>query len=141
MLTEAYTGYQKKKERLKKMSNKKPNTEGILKNAEEKTKIAIEKVEVAINQMLKEDLDINFNAVAVHSGVSKSFLYKNAYLKEKISQLRNNQVAITKEKKVTPDSKDVIIQALKNKIEKLEKENKELKKQKKDELSKLYEEI
>lgn len=123
------------------MSNKNPNTKGILKNAEKKTKITIEKVENAIKEMIKDGTTINFNSLSVKTGVSKSFLYNNKELKMRIDSLREKQKPNIKKEKVTQDSKDVIIQSLQKRISDLENEIKILKKVQMDNLSKIYEEI
>lgn len=79
----------------------------------------------------KNGYKINFNAVANESGVSKTFLYDNVEIREKIERLRNAQVnkEINQRAKFdkTSKSKDVIILTKDKKIAKLEKENRELK--------------
>src|SRR5699024_7764244 len=91
-----------------------------------------------IKKMIKEKIIINFNTVSIESGVSKSFLYKNQGIRNKIDILRREQSTlknIINHKPNTSDkSKDTIIESLKNKIERLERENKDLK----DALSKKY---
>lgn len=113
------------------VANKNPNTSRIVELAQKKTSNTEKKVLETIKAMLKQKKAINFNSVSYESKVSKSFLYKNLSIRNKINMLRTEQQGlknIANHKPNTSDkSKDVIIEALKNKILKLEKENKELK--------------
>jgi predicted DsbA family dithiol-disulfide isomerase len=69
------------------------NTKGLKTYAEEKTKLALEKVEKAIREFFLNGENINFNSVMVDSGVSKSFLYNNKEIKERIEDLRQKQIS------------------------------------------------
>jgi len=115
----------------RKMSNKKPNTSKIIELAKQKSKDAEKQVFSTIKSMIKNKKAINFNTVSKESMVSKSFLYKNTGIRNKIDMLRNEQGnlknVINHKSNTSEKSKDIIIESLKFKIEHLEKENKELK--------------
>lgn len=124
------------------MTNNNPNIQKIIEFNKNKTIRKEEVVNKVITELIKGKEKINFNTVAEKSGVSKSFLYKNKTLKERIDFLRNQQNCLPSPKKVknnTSDkSKDVIIESLRQKVKKLEEENKDLKKQLQSKLSDLY---
>lgn len=121
------------------------NTEGLKRHAEEKTKIALERVDKAIRELSLTEQKINFNSVAIASGVSKTFLYNNENVKERIEELRQQQVSneINQRTKYdkTAKSKDIIIMAKDKKIKELEQENKKLKEQLEILRGKLYEKL
>src|SRR5699024_12378957 len=73
----------------RKMSNNKPNTTNIIEMAKQKSKDAEEQVFSTIKSMNKNKKAINFNTVSKESMVSKSFLYKNTGIRNKIDMLRN----------------------------------------------------
>lgn len=60
------------------------NTKGLKKYAEEKTKLTLEKVNKAIRELSVNGDKINFNSVSQTSGVSKTFLYNNIEVKNRI---------------------------------------------------------
>lgn len=109
------------------------NTEALKLHAQEKTRIASEKVDKAIRELSLKGERINFNSVATASGVSKAFLYSNDEIKERIELLRKQEVSkeINQRAKIdkTSKSKDIIIIAKDKKIRELENENKKLKEQ------------
>lgn len=111
----------------------KRNTEALKLHAQEKTKIALNKVDKAIRELSLKGEKINFNSVATASGVSKAFLYSKEEVKERIELLRKQEVnkAINQRAKTdkTSKSKDIIIMAKDKKIRELENENKKLKEQ------------
>lgn len=121
------------------------NTHGLKKYAEEKTKMTLEKVDKAIRELSLKDEKINFNSVAAVSGVSKTFLYNNKSIKERIEDLRQKQVnkEINQRAKYdkTSKSKDIIIMAKDKKIKELEEENKKLRDQLEVLRGKLYENL
>lgn len=92
---------------------------------------AREKAEKAITELQLLGKAINFNSVAKHSGVSKSFLYADKEVKECIEQLREKSVNQEMNKRAkydkTAKSQVVIIEAKEKRIAKLEAENKKLK--------------
>ena len=105
----------------------------------------IAKVDEAIKKLSTNGLKINFNTISKESGVSKNFLYNNDIVKNRIIQLRNQQInhEINQRAKFdkTAKSKDVIIQAKDKKIAKLEEENTQLKLQLQFLQTRLYEDI
>lgn len=125
--------------------NKKPNIEGILKHSQEKSAITSKKVEKAIQDLIKQKGNINFNSIATKANVSKSFLYNHPVLRDRIEHLRKQQVGLKTiknvKRKTTDSSKDVIIETLKNKNKQLRKENVNLKLQLEKYLNKMYEDI
>lgn len=107
------------------------NTKGLEKYYKIKTENAINKVKATLEELQKNGEKINFNVVANKSGVSKTFLYANKEIKEKIEILRNNQVnnEINQRSKrdKTSKAKDIIIEVKNRRINQLENENKKLK--------------
>jgi hypothetical protein len=134
------------------MANKSPNTTGILNYAYEKHTKAKGRVDKAIKEMIKEKKLINFNSVSETAVVSKAFLYRDLSIRKRIENLRHQQEGLREAKNLkrnTSDaSKDVLIEALKNKIDNLnrkvnslEVENQHLKDQIKKNLGKVYEDL
>lgn len=121
------------------------NTKGLKKYAEEKTKITLEKVDKAIRELSLSGEKVNFNSVAIASGVSKTFLYNNEDVKKRIEDLRQQQVSREMNQRAkydkTAKSKDIIIIAKDKKIRELEEENKKLKEQLEILRGKLYEKL
>lgn len=114
------------------------NTEGIRQNALIKRQNTFKRTDEAIKLLLKENKPINFNTVAEASGVSKSWLYREPEVKERIKQLQQRQlkeqlavqqVKLPEHYKASDNSKDAIIAALKQRIKKQDEEIKELRKQ------------
>ena len=121
------------------------NIEGLKNHWKMKTDTAIEKVDEAIKTLATNGEKINFNTISKESGVSKNFLYNNDTIKNRIIQLRNQQInhEINQRAKFdkTAKSKDIIIQAKDKKIAKLEEENTQLKLQIQFLQTRLYEDI
>lgn len=92
---------------------------------------AREKAEKAIVELRFMGKAINFNSVSKQSGVSKSFLYGDEQMKERIEQLREKTVNKEMNKRAkydkTAKSQDVVIEAKEKRIAKLEEENRKLK--------------
>lgn len=109
------------------------NTEGLKKYAQEKKRLAYEKVDIAIRNINKNKGVINFNAISEVSGVSKTFLYKNAEIRNRIEELRKQQSNVDafkpSKKTMTESSKDILLSAKNKRIKELETENKHLKEQ------------
>jgi hypothetical protein len=121
------------------------STKGLKEYAENKSKIALEKVDKAIRELSLGEHKINFNSVSNLSGVSKTYLYKNDEIKQRIEELRDKQTekAIRQKLKYekTDKTKDIIIMAKDKKIRELENENKKLKEQLQTLRGKLYEKV
>ena len=112
----------------------KRNTQGLIENAKKKRLRTIEKTEKAIDKLLKEKKNVNFIAVSKAANVSKSWLYKEKLIANRIVNIRDRQQSIQaaipkKSQNASADSKKAIIRALKERIKKLEGENRELKNQ------------
>jgi hypothetical protein len=120
-------------ERIIPMANKSPNTGPLLKSIEDKKLKTIQKVETTIKEMIRQQIKINFNSVSERSGVSKSFLYNHSTIRSRIDSLRKQEDGLEKPKqvkrKMSDQSKDVIIASLRNRNKLLEEENKHLKEQ------------
>jgi hypothetical protein len=127
------------------MANKNPNTGPLLKSIENKKQKTFQKVEDTINGMIKQNQKINFNSVAENSGVSKSFLYKYSDIRDRIETLRKQQDGLETPKqvkrKMTEQSKDVIISSLRKRNRALEMENGTLKEQLKLDWAEIYKQI
>lgn len=90
------------------------NTTGLQKAAQKKRLEAYAKVEQAIQQLLKQKRPINFGAVAKAAGVSRSWLYKQPQLKERINYLRDQprNLGASLDTQASEASKEAVIQAL-----------------------------
>jgi len=121
------------------------NTEGLKEYAQNKTKMALEKVDKAIRELSLGEQKINFNSVSNLSGVSKNFLYKNEEIKQRIEELRDKQTEKVIRQRLkydkTDKSKDIIIMAKDKKIKELQEENRKLKGQLEVLRGKIYEKI
>lgn len=121
------------------------STKGLKEYAQNKTKMALEKVDKAIRDLSIGDHKINFNSVSNLSGVSKNFLYKNQEIKQRIEELRDKQTEKVIKQRIkydkTDKSKDIIILAKDKKIKELQEENRKLKGQLEVLRGKLYEKI
>ncbi len=127
------------------MANKKINTGPLLRSIEEKKQKTILKVESTIKEMIKQQMKINFNSVSTKSGVSKPFLYKYSEIRSRIETLRKQEENLETPKqvkrKMTDQSKDVIIASLRKRNKFLEEENKKLKEQLKVDWAAIYNKI
>lgn len=127
------------------MGNQKPNISGLLDKAIEKKEKTLKRVEQTIKQMIKTQQKINFNSVAANAKVSKTYLYKNQDIKERIQHLRSQQEGTTNIKQVkrnvSDQSKDVIIASLRKRVKELEKENNELREQVKINYGNIYNQL
>jgi hypothetical protein len=127
------------------MANNNPNTGPLLKSIEDKKHKTKLKVENTIKDMIRQKIKINFNSVSDRSGVSKSFLYKYDDIKTRIESLRKQDDYLDKpnkaKRKMSDESKDVIIASLRKRNKQLEEENKQLKEQLKVEWAAIYNNI
>ena len=107
--------------------------------------ITQEKVDKAIQRLIKAQKGINFNSVANESGVSKKTLYDNKDFRERIETLRHQQSQVPTpsqvKREMNDNNKDAIIASLKRKIKRLEEENKELKEQLKVNYADIYKQL
>lgn len=104
--------------------------------------ITQEKVDKAIQRLIKAQKPINFNSVANESGVTKKTLYDNKYIRERIENLRRQQSQVPTpsqvKREMNDNNKDAIIASLKRKFKRLEEEKKELKEQLKVNYADIY---
>ena len=107
--------------------------------------ITQEKVDKAIQRLIKSQKAINFNSVASESGVSKKTLYDNKIFRERIETLREQQSHVPTpaqvKREMNDNNKDALIASLKRKIKKLEEENKELREQLKINYAEIYKQL
>ena len=101
-----------------------------------------EKVDKAIQKLIKKKHLINFNTVSEESGVSKKTLYENEDIKERIEALRRQQSHVPKPSDIKQEmdekNKDAIIASLKRKMKKIQEENTKLREQIKAIYAKIY---
>ena len=81
--------------------------------------------------MTESDIPINFQSVARHACVSKTWLYKHAEINNRIKGLRNQHGVIRRTKNATKTikQKDDTIMLLNDKVKKLGSQVKDLKQQ------------
>lgn len=107
--------------------------------------ITQEKVDKAIQRLIKAKKAINFNSVANESGITKKTLYDNKDIRERIEILRYQQSQVPTpsqvKREMNDNNKDAIIASLKRKIKRLEEENKELKEQLKVNYADIYKQL
>lgn len=103
---------------------------GLEANWKQRADGARARAEDAINELQAKGAKINFNSVAKTSSISKSFLYDDITIRERIEQLRLADMGKEINKRAgydkTSKSKDVVIAAKDRRIAKLEEENREL---------------
>lgn len=117
-----------------------------LKELHNKRKIITqEKVDKAIQRLIKVQKSINFNSVASESGITKKTLYDNKGIRERIEVLRHQQSQVPTpsqvKREMNDNNKDAIIASLKRKIKRIEEENKELKEQLKVNYADIYKQL
>src|SRR6266516_5179635 len=110
------------------------NTDGLRSHAQRKTVATEQRAEAAIALLIREQRPINFQTVAQTAGISTAWLYEHEAIKERIMHLRAQQtpkaqVKIPPREQASSASKDAMIAALRQRIQKLEKENHDLKQQ------------
>ena len=107
--------------------------------------ITQEKVDKAIQRLIKAQKAINFNSVANESGITKKTLYDNKDIRERIEILRYQQSQVPTpsqvKREMNDNNKDAIFASLKRKIKRLEEENKELKEQLKVNYADIYKQL
>lgn len=107
------------------------NTQGLVIAAKNRRESTMKRVHVAIQSLGAEKKVINFNSVAKAANVGKTWLYKEADIKEKILRYRgkNTEIKISTQSAFSADSKDALLKMLKERIKQIEAENRDLKKQ------------
>ncbi len=110
------------------------NTDGLRCHAQKKAAATEQRAEAAITLLIREQRPINFQTVAQTAGISTAWLYEHKAIKERIIHLRAQQtpeaqVKIPLREQASSASKDAMIAALRQRIQKLEKENRDLKRQ------------
>lgn len=117
-----------------------------LKNLHNKRRaLTQEKVDEAIQRLIKTQKSINFNSVANESGITKATLYNNRDIRQRIETLREQQSQVPTpsqvKREMDDNNKDAIIASLKRKIKRLEEENKELRDQVKVNYAEIYKQL
>jgi len=121
------------------------NTVGLVAHAQLRKEEKCKLVEGAITRLLRDHQTVNFNTVAKAAGVSKTYLYSQPQLRDRIEALRQQEREQTVRERVarplgkTEAAKDLVILAKERRIKELEEENRKLKQQLKAALSKAYE--
>lgn len=102
----------------------------------------LDRTEKAISKLLKRNERISFGNIAREANVSVSYLYKYPEIKQWIQETRDKQVKnvrqLTRPQTASEQSKQVIIQQLRERIKNIEWEKKELKKQNEKMTGELY---
>lgn len=105
------------------MTNRK--IEALQEAAAQKAKESAERVEKALERMIKQGQIISFKSVAQAANVSTAYLYKQEYLRNRIETLRDQQKQRPKSKQppvASDNSKSVIISTLREENKKLRAE-------------------
>lgn len=104
-----------------------------------------QKVDEAIQRLIRASENINFNSVASEAGISKATLYNHKELRERIDGLRKQQAHAPTSKQIkrelNDNNKDAIIASLRRRIMKVEGENKQLREQLKVAYADIYKSI
>jgi hypothetical protein len=123
------------------------NTAGIIAYAQSRKEGKRRDVEDAITLLLREQRPVNFHTVAKAARVSKTYLYEQPDLRERIEALRQQGVEQMVRERVqsssgkTDASRDLIILAKDRRIKELEAENRKLEQQLKVTLGKTYDQL
>ena len=115
--------------------------EALQEAAAKKAQAAHERVEQALERMIKQNQTINFQTVARSANVSTAYLYQSEEFKERIEILRDQQKNRSKPKKAptaSEDSKNVMINALREETKRLKGEIAELRRANEALAGKLY---
>lgn len=130
------------------MVNKTPDIRGLVKHIKDKSEKTQWNVEEALKEMRAHSVPINFSSVARKAEVSKTYLYNHNFFRKEILKLREIPLVMKKEEKKSADSKDVLINILRDRIQVLEKEKavlkievKQLKKDRNKQLGEIYDSI
>jgi len=123
----------------------KRNTTGLTDHANRRKQETHQRVDQAITLLVRENKLINFNAVARAAGVTKSYLYAQADLRERIEALRKPQNSVKKPPSASRErsdaSKEMLLAAKDRRIKALEAENLRLKEELKRALGRAYDQL
>lgn len=107
--------------------------------------LTVQKVDVAIQRLVRASEPINFNSVASEAGIAKATLYNNPELRGRVESLRQQQAQAPTlkqiKREINENNKDAIIDSLKRRVKKLEGENKELRERLKVKYADIYKQI
>src|SRR5438034_7046494 len=99
------------------------NTNGLRSHAQRKAAVTAQRAEAALALLIQEQRPITFTAVAETAGISTAWLYEHEAVKERIMHLRAErspkaQVKIPLREQASSASKDTMIAALRQRIQK-----------------------
>ena len=123
------------------------NTTGLVVHAHQRKEEKRKRADEAITLLLRDQQMVNFNVVAKAAGVSKTYLYSQPQLRDRIEALRQQEPEQTIRERVarpkgkTDAGKDVVILAKERRIKELEEENRKLKQQLKTALGRAYDRL
>ena len=107
------------------------NTDGLKAFAQKKKKATLQKVNESIQKLIKDKARINFSSVSMESGVTKTYLYNNQEIRDRIEILRKQQEGLSSprhiKREMTDPNKDILIAAKNKRLKELDTENKRLK--------------
>jgi len=102
----------------------------------------LDRTEKAISKLLQNNERVSFGAIARIANVSVSYLYKYPEIKDRIQDIRNQQLKntrkLTRPQTASENSKQVVIKQLRERINTIEWEKTELKKQNEKMTGELY---
>jgi hypothetical protein len=102
----------------------------------------LDRTEKAISKLLQNNERVSFGAIARIANVSVSYLYKYPEIKDRIQDIRNQQLKntrkLTRPQTASENSKQVVIKQLRERIRTIEWEKTELKKQNEKMTGELY---
>lgn len=123
----------------------KRDTTGLTEHARRRAQQARQRVDQAITTLVRENKPINFNSVASTAGVTKSYLYTQSDIRERIEGLRKTHAPVKKHRlpasERTDASKEMLLAAKDRRIQALETENRRLKEELKKVLAKVYDRL
>jgi Family of unknown function (DUF6262) len=107
------------------------NIEGLRATAQKRADAARNRVEEALQLLLREQRPINFKSVAETAQVSTAWLYQHDDIKQRIAHLRGQQSPKPKtwmppQTRASDTSKDHVIRTLTERLKRVEAENEEL---------------
>lgn len=123
------------------------NTTRLVAHAHQRKEDKRRRVDEAIARLLRDQQAVNFNAVAQAASVSKTYLYCQPQLRDRIEALRQQEREQTVRERVarpigkTNAAKDLVILAKERRIKELEEENRKLKHQLSVALGKAYDRL